>query len=153
MAAALSVNLGALLDDDVEVFRAFAEKSYRRRKNNNNVVRYLAYLLRDDDVGDGLSVGLSPEAAVKHLQTNEGYCRILVGAIHALPYGLQVRVDLADPNHAFICNLPLITISDASRELAMVIGKELARMSIVVTCDPYIPPTPAVGQAANEGEN
>src|SRR5437899_12902471 len=100
------VNLGGPLNDEVYVFRAFAEKSYRRRAKNK--VRYLAFVLRDEDLADGLSVGLSPRAAVEHLRTNEGYCRILVGAIHGLPYGLQVRIDLANHDHAFICNLPLM---------------------------------------------
>lgn len=136
--ASTPVNLGDRLNDELHVFRAFAEKNYRDRKKNE--VRYFAYLLRDDDTGDGLSVGLSPDAAVRHLQTNEGYCRILVGAIHDLPYGLVVRMDPADEYHAFICNLPLISISDDARVRARLIGGELARRSEVVTCDPYIPP-------------
>jgi hypothetical protein len=139
--ASTPVNLGYRLNDEVYVFRAFAEKNYRDRKKNE--FRYFAYLLRDDDTGDGLSVGLSPSAAVKHLQTNEGYCRILVGAIHALPYGLLVRIDAVGENHAFICNLPLMTISDDSRVRARLISGELARRSEVITCDSYIPPTAA----------
>lgn len=129
-------NLGILLDDDVLIYRAFAEKSYRDR--GKNVVRYFAYLLRDLDVNDGLSVGLSP-AAVRGLLSNEGYCRISVGVIHGLPYGLQVRIDPNEPDHAYICNLPLITVSDESRARAMSIGNALARNSTVVTCDPYNP--------------
>jgi hypothetical protein len=138
MAAPPPANLGDCLGDEVTIFRAFAEKSYRHRKKR--VVRYFAYLLRDEDVADGLSVGLSPRAAVRYLRTNEGYCQILVGAIHRLPYGLQVRIDLADPDHAFICNLPLLSSSDEARERAIQIGNELARKSDLVTCDPYIPP-------------
>lgn len=125
--------------DDVQVFRAFAEKSFRRRKKHQ--VRYAAYMLREEDARDGLSVGLSPDAAVKYLQTNEGYCQIMVGAIHGLNLGLQVRRDITDESHAFICNLPLLTISDGERERAMFIANRLADQSHVVTCDPYIPPT------------
>jgi hypothetical protein len=136
--AGAPVNIGRTLNDDVHVFRAFAEKSYRDRKKNK--VRNFAYLLRDEDAADGLSVGLSPGAAVRDLQTNEGYCKIMVGIIHALPYGLQVRIDPEDESHAFICNLPLLTISDQTRERAMLIANELARRSVVITCDPYIPP-------------
>ena len=110
------INLGNRLDDNLEVFRAFAEKSFRHR--NKNEVRYFAYLLREEDVANGLSVGLTPEAAVRHLDTNEGYCRIAVRDIHSLPYGLEVRADPEDPQHAFICNLPLQTISNDSREQA-----------------------------------
>src|SRR5712692_3672838 len=107
---ATNAHIGELLGNEKIVFRAFAEKSFRDR--NRNKVRAGAYLLRDVDMHDGLSVGLSPDAAVKHLQTNEGYCQISTEAIHTLPYDLQVRIDLEDPNHAFICNLPLMTISD-----------------------------------------
>jgi hypothetical protein len=130
-------HLGNRLEDNLEVFRAFAEKSFRNRQKNE--VRYFAYLLREEDVEDGLSVGLTPQAAVKHLESNEGYCRISVGAIHALPYGLIVRADLRDAEHAFICNLPLQTVSDESRERARLIGGQLARKSAMVTADPYIP--------------
>jgi hypothetical protein len=131
--------LGDPLDSSVQIFRAFAEKSYRNRKKNE--VRYFAYLLREVDAADGLSVGLTPAAAVKDLEANEGYCRISVADICALPYGLIVRIDLHDDEHAFICNLPLQTISDESRENARLIGGELARKSYVVTCDSYIVPT------------
>jgi len=135
-------NVGDRLSDDREVFRAFSDKSYRERKAARNRVRSGAYQLREEDIADGLSVGLTPEAAVKHLQTNYGYCSISVGTIHALPYHLEVRVDLRDPVHAFICNLPLLTISDEQRELALLVGGELARRSEVITCDPFIPEAP-----------
>jgi hypothetical protein len=130
-------NLGGVLADDIVVFRAFAEKSYRRRKSGQ--VRYLAYLLRESDIQDGLSVGLSPEAAVKYLRSNQGYCQILVGDIHALDGNLEVRFDLADEHHAFICNLPLMTISDYYRDQATAVANELARKSRLITCDPYVP--------------
>jgi hypothetical protein len=139
--AAPAPHLGNRLEDHLEVFRAFAEKNFRNRQKNE--VRYFAYLLREEDINDGLSVGLTPAAAVRYLQSNEGYCRISVGAIHALPHGLEVRVDLNDPEHAFICNLPLMTISDDTRERARLIGGMLARLSTVVTCDAYIPEQPA----------
>jgi hypothetical protein len=137
-ASSVSNNVGDLLSDDREVFRAFSDKSYRERKATNRV-RSGAYQLREEDIEDGLSVGLTPEAAVKHLQTNHGYCSISVGKIHALSYHLEVRFDLRDAEHAFICNLPLMTISDEQRELALLIGGQLARLSVVITCDPFIP--------------
>jgi hypothetical protein len=135
-------NVGDLLPDDREVFRAFSDKSYRERKATRNRVRSGAYQLREDDIADGLSVGLTPEAAVRHLQTNFGYCSISVGTIHALPYHLEVRSDPRDPDHAFICNLPLMTISDEQRELAVLVAGELARRSQVITCDPFMPEAP-----------
>lgn len=140
-------NIGDLLSGDREVFRAFADPSFRKRKTNR--VRSGAYLLRDDELNDGLSVGLTPKDAVKYLERNYGYCSLSVSRVHALPYGLEVRFDKADPNHAFICNLPLMTISDERREMAMLIAGELARASNVITCDEYVPngsPTNPDGQ-------
>lgn len=137
-ASSVSNNVGDLLSDEQEVFRAFSDKSYRERKTINRV-RSGAFQLREEDSEDGLSVGLTPEAAVKHLRTNYGYCSISVGKIHALPHGLEVRADLNDPDHAFICNLPLLTISDERREMALLIGGKLARLAVVITCDPFMP--------------
>jgi hypothetical protein len=143
---AANPNLGGIVADDQEAFRAFAYQSYRKSKNHT--VRYFAYLLGEDDIADGLSVGLSPRAAIKGLAENFGYCSISVGVIHGLPFGLEVRLDAADQNHAFICNLPLMTISDQSRDQAIFIARELARKSTCVTCDPY---TPNGGTASMEG--
>src|SRR5689334_18162330 len=117
---AANANLGALLSNEQIIFRAFAEKSFRDRPRNK--VRSGAYLLRGIDVEDGLSVGLTPDSAVRYLDRNEGYCSIETGAIHALPYGLHVRIDVNDPTHAFICNLPYMKISDELREKAMLIA-------------------------------
>lgn len=130
-------NVGDLLADNLEVFRAFSDKSFRNRKKNK--VRAGAYQLREDEVSDGLSVGLTPKDAVKYLERNYGYCSIPVSTIHALPYKLEVRSDKRDSRHAFICNLPLQTISDAQREQAQLVAGELARKSRIVTCDPYVP--------------
>jgi hypothetical protein len=128
--------VGDILSDDVEVYRAFAEKAFRRRPKE---VRQKTYFLRDEDVNDGLSVGITPQGAVRNLATNEGYCKIRVGDIHSLKLGLEVRADLNDPEHAFICHLPLMTISDGEREQAVFVARRLADASEIVTCDPYIP--------------
>ena len=133
--AAVNQNLGELLADDLKVWRAFAYPSYRRGKK----VRYFAYLLDEEDANDGLSVGLTPRDAVKGLNDNSGYCSILVGAIHGLPHGLQVKRDANDPGHAFICNLPLRSISEIMEAKAIFIARELARLSNDVCCDPYHP--------------
>ena len=133
----IPVRLGGRVADDVQVFRAFAEKSYRNRKRN--VVRNFAFLLREDEVNDGLSVGLAPEAAVRYLHSNEGFCRISVGDIHSLPFGLEVKLDLDDNEHALICNLPLKGLSDESTGNAIFIANRLADMAIVMTCDPFLP--------------
>jgi len=130
-------HLGEPIDEDIELFRAFAEKNFRERKSSPpHVVRYWAYLLRDEDAADGLSVGLTPKASVKFLTRNYGYGSIRVPAVTSMPDSLAVKRDTSDPEHAFICNLPLLTISDISRDAAMRIAKELARRSTAVTCDP-----------------
>jgi hypothetical protein len=134
--ATTSVNVGSVVGDAQEVFRAFAEKAFRDRKKNK--VRHFAYLRRDEDT-DGLSVAFTPQDCVIHLQTNEGYGKVLVRLVRELPYELEVRADNSDPSHAFICNLPFLTTSDEHRARAILIAGELARISVAVTCDPYIP--------------
>lgn len=132
--------LGEQIGDGVLLFRAFAEKNFRERKATPpHTVRYGAYLLRAEDVADGLSVGLTPEASVKNLARNEGYCSVPSGAVYSMQDGLSVRLDDADSNHAFICNLPLLTDSDDARHDAIRIAKALARASTVVTCNPFVP--------------
>jgi hypothetical protein len=119
------------------VFRAFTEKNFRERKSTPpHVVRFWAYLLRDDDAVDGLSVDITPQASVKHLDKNHGYAEILVGAITSLPDGLQVRIDTSDQEHAFICNLPLMSVSEEMRKEAVRIAKQLARRSTVIAINP-----------------
>jgi hypothetical protein len=137
MADAPARNVGTRLADDVLIFRAFSDKSYRHRKQNK--VRAGAYLIREVDLVDGLSVGLTPAAAVQHLTRNHGCCSIRVGDIHSLPYDLEVRADPADPNHAFIVNLPLGTLNDDRRAAAQLIAGELARKSTPVSFDPITP--------------
>jgi|SRR5271155_555903 len=134
--------LGERIDEDIDLFRAFAEKNFRERKTTPpHIVRYWAYLLRDEDAADGLSVGRTPKAAVKFLSRNYGYGSIQLREITSLSNdGLHVRLDASDPEHAFICNLPLLTISDEHRDAAMRIARELARRSKVVTCNPFFPP-------------
>lgn len=138
--AAANPRLGDKIADEREIFRAFAEKNFRKRKNPPpHEVRYFAYLLREDDLADGLSVGLTPRDAIKHLERNYGYCSISVGIIHGLGFDLEVRVDANDDNHAFICNLPIRTISEQTEARAISIARELARRSLAITCDPYDP--------------
>jgi len=129
--------VGEALGSRVILYRAFSDKSHRSRKKNK--VRAGAYLMREDEQDDGLSVGLTPKDAVKHLVTNYGYCSIPVYAVRELPYNLEVKADRTDPGHAFICNLPYLIFSDRSREDASLVAGELARKSKVESCDPYIP--------------
>jgi hypothetical protein len=129
--------LGELIEEDIELFRAFAEKSFReRRASRPHRVKYGAFLLREEDAEDGLSVGLTPQASIKFLERNYGYGSIRVHQVTSMPDSLSVRRDASDPEHAFICGLPLLTVSDSLRDAAMQIAKELARRAIGVTCDP-----------------
>jgi len=134
----ISSQLGERIDDDIDLYRAFAEKNFRERKTNPpHTVRYWAYLLRDEDAADGLSVVRTPKAAVKFLSRNYGYGSIRLRDITSLSNdGLHIRLDASDPEHAFVCNLPLLTISNEQRDAAMRIAKELARRSKVITCNP-----------------
>lgn len=149
MSAPPITRLGDRVSDDIVVYRAFAEKSFRDRPKNK--ARYFAYLLREEDVEDGLSVGLTPAAAVRYLSTNEGYCSISVRDIHALGGCIEVRMDKDDPEHAFICNLPFQKISDEERNKARMMAGKLAERSTVITCDPYQPESPAA--STNEAKS
>ncbi len=132
-----SNKVGDVLGDSVTLYRAFSDKSQRNRKKNK--VRAGAFLLREDELEDGLSVGRTPKDAVKYLAVNYGYCSIPVYAVHELPYNLKVKADNTDPGHAFIINLPFITSSDRHREEAMLVGGELARKAKLESADRYIP--------------
>jgi hypothetical protein len=129
--------LGDRVGDDVVVYRAFAQSSFRDRKRNR--VEYYAYLAREQDLKNGLSVGLTPAAAVKHLASNEGYGHITVQDIRAVGNGVDVRYDTRDPEHAYICNLPYQKKSDQDREQARFIAGQLAKKSVCDTCDSYPP--------------
>lgn len=127
--------LGEPLADSEIVFRAFSKDGFRRRPRK---VRPLAYL-RALDHSDGISLGRTPMDAVAGLETNYGYCSLSVGAIRALPYGLEVRPYLDDPNHLVICGVPYFFSEDRERGLAQEIAGALARISTLETCDQYPP--------------
>jgi len=134
-----AVQLGDRLADGTTVYRAFSLDGHRRVKATPpHSVRRRAYY-RSKDHEDGLSVGLTPEAAVSRLQINFGYCSLPVEPVHKLPYNLCVHVDLAIKGHALICRVPPIDGNDEEREIAEAIAGELARLSRVETCEPYPP--------------
>jgi hypothetical protein len=132
-------NLGDLVSDDKNVFRAFAVPGFRDRKKKT--VNDYAYYRRVSDK-DGISVGLSPEHAVSGLGVNSGYCQLPVKPVHELPHGIKVRLDTKIDGHAFICDVPFITSDDdAEREKAILIAGELARLSSPVVYDHYPAPS------------
>lgn len=132
--------LGEPLVDDVIVYRAFPVKGYRERgaKDKPHKVRAKAFQ-RPQDHEDGISLGLTPEAAISGLESNHGYCSVSVAKIHSLKYGLRVCPDLDEPGHLLLRNVPPINGTDEERELGTEIAGALARISVVVTCDPYPP--------------
>lgn len=130
--------LGAPITESLVVYRAFATKSYRERRKNR--VRASAYHLTIDHI-DGLSLGRTPIDAVSELQVNYGYCSINIQDIIQLPYGLEVRPDLDNPNHLLICNVPPMNGTDIERENATLIAGALARISSLQTCDSFPPQT------------
>jgi len=130
--------IGDLLDDALEVFRAFSLDGHRKKQK----VRARCFYRLPDDT-DGVSLGRTPDAAVAHLEYNHGYCSLNVGRVHTMPYGLQVRSDPKDNLHALIHNVPFIdSPDDEERKAAEVIAGALARTAVLVTNEPYIPVTP-----------
>jgi hypothetical protein len=130
--------LGLRLDDETIVYRGFPDRGFRKRKDPPpHKAEHFAYLLREEDLQNGLSVGMSAWDSVRHLASNHGYCAILVADIHTL--GLEVRADTADQSHAFICGLPYQRDSNEARAEATRLAKALARASRDVVCEPYHP--------------
>ncbi len=131
--------LGSRLAGELTIYRGFPDKGFRKRKSQPpHKVEHFAYLLREEDLQNGLSLGITPGDAVRHLVGgNFGYCAISVAEIDAL--GLEVREDADDPTHVYICNLPYQKDSNEARDKATRIAKALARASHDVHCDPYNP--------------
>lgn len=133
--ATSAVHIGDLLGDDTDVYRAFALDGHRRKGK----IRPRAFY-REREHTDGLSVGMSPDAAVAHLTTNHGYCQLRVQVVHALPDSLQVRADPQDAGHALIHNVPCIdSLDNNERKAAELVAGKLARCAVLVTDKPYTP--------------
>jgi hypothetical protein len=131
--AASALPLGNLLPDESEVFRGFSNRNFL--DNSRTVIRDRAYLRRKKD-NDGLSVGVTPQDAVRNLRENYGVSGLSVERIHNLGRGLEVRADIGMIGHALICGLPFVELN---RELAEAIAQELVAISRVVYAEPYAP--------------
>jgi hypothetical protein len=131
--------LGPRVAAEIIIYRGFPDRGFRKRKNQPpHKAEHFAYLLREEDVQNGLSLGATPWDAVRHFAGgNFGYCSIRVGDIDSL--GLEVRIDTTDAAHLFICNLPYQRVSNEARDEATRLAKALARASFDVVCDPYVP--------------
>jgi hypothetical protein len=130
------LNLGDRVDNAATIFRMFAYESFRRK----NKVRDKAWH-RPKRHPDGLSLATTPERAALMLNTNHGYCSILTGDIHSLPYGLAVHFDLDYEGHVLLLNVPCIdSDNDEERKRAELIAGELQRRSVCVTSEPFYPP-------------
>lgn len=135
---AVSQNVGELVSNDKDAFRAFAVPGFRNRKKKR--VEDYAYYRRAEDE-DGISLGLTPDDAVSRLNSNHGYCQLSVGEVHKLPYKIEIRLDNSMAGHAFICHVPFIaTEDDAERERAILIAGALARLSTPKSYDHYPSP-------------
>jgi|SRR5580704_10118723 hypothetical protein len=131
-----ALTLGNRVDDAATVYRMFAYESFRRK----NRVREKAWH-RPKRHPDGLSLGTTPEYAALMLNVNHGYCSILTGDIHAMPYGLEVHLDADNAGHVLLLNVPCIdSENDEERKQAELIAGELKRKSVWVTSDPFYPP-------------
>jgi len=124
--------LGELLARDLEVFRACTCKNFLT--NTKTEIRDRAYLRRKKDT-DGLSLGLTPENAVRDVE-NFGVIGTHVGAIHDLPRGLEVRRDPDLEGHALIHGLPYV---EEAETLAQDIAWELVKISRIVHNVAYYP--------------
>jgi hypothetical protein len=133
MPAGAQAALGALLQDKLEVFRACSSPNFLDPTKTG--FRDRAYLRRAKDT-DGLSVGMTPEDAVRNLNKNHGVGAVYVFAINLLRRQLEVRYDPEEAGHALIHGLPFVEID---RALAEDIGWELARISRVVYCESFTP--------------
>jgi hypothetical protein len=130
------LNLGNRVDNAATIYRMFAYESFRRKTK----VRDKAWH-RPKSHPDGLSLGTTAEIAALMLNANHGYCSILTGDIHALPYGLDVRLDADHEGHVLLLNIPCIdSDNDEERKQAELIAGELRRKSVFVTSEPFYPP-------------
>jgi hypothetical protein len=126
--------LGELVARDTEVFRACSSKNFL--SSTKTEISDRAYLRRRKD-DDGLSLGLTPEDAVSHLDRNFGVIGALAGAIQDLPSrNLAVRHDPEFPGHALLLGLPYV---EENETLATDVAWELKRLSRIVYKAPYYP--------------
>jgi hypothetical protein len=134
MATGSPPSLGALVPDGSEVFRALSNKNNLR----NKTLRETTYFRRAKDT-DGLSVGLTPTDAIRHVRAF-GIAALPVAGVRALNRGLEVRTDSTEAGHALILNLPFV---EQDRGLAEEIGWELVGISRIVSTDYSEPQQPS----------
>ncbi len=124
--------LAELVAREAEVFRACTCKNFLN--NTRNEIRDRAFLRRRRDT-DGLSLGVTPENAVRDLE-NFGVIGVFAGAIQDLPRNLEVRHDPELAGHALIHGLPYV---DENETLASDIAWELVKISRIVYNTSYYP--------------
>jgi hypothetical protein len=119
---------------DAEVFRACTNKNFLN--NTRSAIRDRAYLRRKKDT-DGLSLGLTPDEAVRELSENFGIIGVFVGAVEDIPERhLSVRPDPDLPGHALLNGLPYV---EENETLATDIAWELVNVSRIVYSSTYYP--------------
>lgn len=132
--AATPPPLGELLTPATEIFRACTNKNFLKNPLRTEI-RDTAYYRKPKDT-DGLSLGLTAEHAVHDLE-NFGVIAAIVRDIHAVPRGLEVRIDPDLAGHALLHGLPY---KHENEQLAEDIAWELVRISHIVYNTSYYPP-------------
>ncbi len=118
---------GIILREERLVFRAVLYDSWVKRGR----VTYKAFRLRGPTTEypapeSELSLGLTPEGAVKELNEYIGTARLVVGEIQALPHGLTVRQQ--DEDTAALFGLPLHSTDAAQIDMAITVATDLANI-------------------------
>jgi hypothetical protein len=116
--------IGEIVPDDRIIYRACSRSNFLTA--SKDAVREIAFQKDGRNHRDGLSFALTPIESIRHLEKNHGIIRIVVGDIHQLGRGLEVRFDAADPLHVLIRNLPCMDRTPEEKELALAVSAELA---------------------------
>jgi hypothetical protein len=137
-----AVGVGERVPDDLVLYRACSRSNFLTP--TKDAVREIAFQKDGKNHKDGLSLALSVNESVKHLQKNHGVIRITAGEIHQLGRGLEVRRDASDPQHVIVRNLPCMDRTPEEKELALAVSAELAARAQIESSKPVPkPPEPA----------
>jgi hypothetical protein len=137
MCDATSAGIGELVPDGTIIYRGCSRKNFLTPAKD--AVQPEAFQKDGLNHTDGLSLALTRQDSVKGLNKNHGVIAILVGDIHALNRGLEVRFDTTFPNHVLIRNLPCMDRPD-ERADAEARASELALLASVSSPNPILFP-------------
>jgi hypothetical protein len=129
-----SSGIGDLVPNDTIVFRGCSRKNFLTPAKDAATPE--AFQKKGTNHKDGLSLALTLIGSVKPLKKgNFGAISILVGDIHGLNRGLEVRFDLQEDGHVLLRNMPCI---DRPHEMqqANEVAKELSARAQVASATP-----------------